>query len=123
MRFSAATSGTQHRGSKPMISSSTWASVTSKLGIRSSITPPRNGSLGMFIPTPSRGSGARSSVPLSEPSTKMRVTGVSGSLGFFLALSEEIRRSEFSAADKELGGPKLTPVGKCSGAVELEMVP
>ena len=39
------------------------------------------------------------------------------------ALSEEIRRSEFSAADKELGGPKLTPLGKCSGAVELEMVP
>ena len=39
------------------------------------------------------------------------------------ALSEEIRRSEFSAADKELGGPKLKPLGKYSGAVELEMVP
>ena len=34
MRFSAATSGTQHRGSKPLISSSTWASVTPKLGIK-----------------------------------------------------------------------------------------
>ena len=70
MRFSAATSGTKHRRSTPMTSSSTWASVTPKLGMRPSITPPRNGSLGMFIPTPSKGSGARSSVPLSEPSTR-----------------------------------------------------
>ena len=39
------------------------------------------------------------------------------------ALSEEIRRSEFSAGDKELGRPELTPLGKCTGAVELEIVP
>ena len=39
------------------------------------------------------------------------------------ALSEEIRRSEFSTGDRELGRPELTPLGKCSGAVELEIVP
>ena len=39
------------------------------------------------------------------------------------ALSEEISRSEFSAGDKGLGGPKLTPLGKCSGAVQLEIIP
>ena len=39
------------------------------------------------------------------------------------ALSEEISRSEFSTGDRELGRPELTPLGKCSGAVELEMVP
>ena len=35
----------------------------------------------------------------------------------------KVRRAEFSTDDKELGGPKLTPLGKCSGAVELEIVP
>ena len=39
------------------------------------------------------------------------------------ALSEEIRRSEFSTGDKELGGPKLTPLGERNGAVELGIVP
>ena len=39
------------------------------------------------------------------------------------ALSEEISRSEFSTGDRELGRPELTPLGKCSGAVELEIVP
>ena len=35
------------------------------------------------------------------------------------ALSEKIRRSEFSTEDKELGGPELTPLGECSGVIEL----
>ena len=39
------------------------------------------------------------------------------------ALSEEISRSEFSAGDRELGRPELAPLGKCSGAVELGIVP
>ena len=39
------------------------------------------------------------------------------------ALSEEISRSEFSTGDRELGRSELTPLGKCSGAVELEIVP
>ena len=39
------------------------------------------------------------------------------------ALSEEISRSEFSAGDKELGGPKLTPLDERSGTMELEIVP
>ena len=39
------------------------------------------------------------------------------------ALSEEISRSEFSTGDRDLGRPELTPLGKCSGAVELEIVP
>ena len=39
------------------------------------------------------------------------------------ALPEEIRRAEFSIDDRELGRPELTPLGKCSGAVELEIVP
>ena len=40
-------------------------------------------------------------------------------LGPAEVLSEEIRRSEFSTGDRELGRPELTPLGKCSGAVEL----
>ena len=40
-----------------------------------------------------------------------------------MALSEKIRRSEFSAEDRKLGRPELTPLGKCSGAVELDIVP
>ncbi len=39
-----------------------------------------------------------------------------------MALSEEIRRSEFSTEDRELGRPELTPPGERSGAVELEIV-
>ena len=39
------------------------------------------------------------------------------------ALSEEISRSEFSTGDRDLGRPELTPLGKCSGAVKLEIVP
>ena len=39
------------------------------------------------------------------------------------ALSEEISRSEFSAGDRELGRPELTPLGECRGALELEVVP
>ena len=39
------------------------------------------------------------------------------------ALSEEIRRSEFSTDDRELSRTKVPPLGKCSGAVELEIVP
>ena len=35
----------------------------------------------------------------------------------------KVRRAEFSAGDRELGRPELTPLGKCSGAVELEIVP
>ena len=40
-----------------------------------------------------------------------------------MALSEEIRRSEFSTDDRELGDPELTPLGERSGAIELESVP
>ena len=29
----------------------------------------------------------------------------------------------YSTEDRELGRPELTPLGKCSGAVELESVP
>ena len=29
----------------------------------------------------------------------------------------------YSTEDRELGRPELTPLGKCSGAVELEIVP
>ena len=43
--------------------------------------------------------------------------------GLLKALSEEISRSEFSTGDRDLGRPELTPLGKCSGAVELEIVP
>ena len=42
---------------------------------------------------------------------------------FWQVLSEEIRRSEFSTDDRELGGPELTPLGERSGAIELEIVP
>ena len=39
-----------------------------------------------------------------------------------MALSEEISRSEFSAGDRELGRPKVAPLGERSGAIELEIV-
>ena len=39
------------------------------------------------------------------------------------ALSEEARRSEYSTDDREFGRPELTPLGKCGGAVQLEIVP
>ena len=39
------------------------------------------------------------------------------------ALSEESRRAEFSADERELGRSKLTPRGECGDAVEREMVP
>ena len=29
----------------------------------------------------------------------------------------------YFAGDRELGRPKLTPLGECSGAIELEIVP
>ena len=29
----------------------------------------------------------------------------------------------YSTEDRELGRPELTPLGKCSGAVKLEIVP
>ena len=35
----------------------------------------------------------------------------------------KVRRAKFSAGERKLGRSELTPLGKCSGAVELEMVP
>ena len=34
----------------------------------------------------------------------------------------KVARTEFSTDDRELGRPELTPLGKCGGAVELEIV-
>ena len=60
---------------------------------------------------------------LHDPTARCAAAAALRSRPFPRALSEEISRSEFSTGDRELGRPELTPLGKCSGAVELEIVP
>ena len=74
----------------------------------------------------SEGGAGQTTEGIGEREHPVETTGsraVAVEAGVKGALPEEIRRSEFSNDDRELGRPELTPLGECRGALELEIVP